>query len=50
MKKIIYNVYISDYATANKLGVTEENKDENKDKEKEDLSKLNEKLLKRKNY
>ena len=46
-EKSIYNVYTSDYASANKLGVTEESKDENKDKEQNDLAKLNEKLLKK---
>ena len=46
-EKAIYNVYTSDYASQNKLGVTEnENKEEEKN-EKEDLAKLNEKLLKK---
>jgi WD40 repeat protein len=45
-EKSIYNVYTSDYASANKLGVSEsENKEEKNDKD--DLAKLNEKLLKK---
>ena len=44
-EKAIYNVYTSDYASANKLGVTE---GENKEKdEKDELAKINEKILKK---
>ena len=43
-EKAIYNVYTSDYASANKLGV---NENENEEKPKDDLAKLNEKLLKK---
>ena len=44
-EKSIYNVYTSDYASSNKLGVNEnESKEEN---EKDDLAKINEKILKK---
>ena len=43
-EKAIYNVYTSDYASANKLGVSE---GENNDKPKDDLAKINEKILKK---
>ena len=44
--KAIYNVYTSDYASADKLGVNDnDNKEENKDKD--DLAKINEKILKK---
>ena len=42
-EKSIYNVYTSDFASKNKLGVSE-NENQEKD-EKDDLSKINEKLL-----
>ena len=45
-EKSVYNVYTSDYASANKLGVNDnDNKEENKDKD--DLAKINEKILKK---
>ena len=44
-EKAIHCVYTSDYASANKLGVTEgENKEKN---EKDELAKINEKILKK---
>ena len=46
-EKSIYNVYTSDYASANKLGVSgNENKEEEKN-DQNDLAKINEKLLKK---
>ena len=48
-EKAVYNVYTSDYASENKLGVNEnENKEENKESnEKDDLAKINAKILKK---
>ena len=48
-EKSIYNVYTSDYASENKLGVTEkENQEESKEKsENDDLAKINAKILKK---
>ena len=43
-EKSIYNVYTSDFAAANKLGDNQENKEKN---EKDDLAKINEKILKK---
>ncbi len=44
-EKAIYSVYTSDYASANKLGVNEEEKEDNKPKD--ELAKINEKILKK---
>ena len=47
MIKLFFNIYTSDYSSANKFGVQEE---ENNDKEKseiDDLIKMNEKILKK---
>ena len=45
--KAIYNVYTSDYASANKLGVNEGENNDKENNEKDDLAKINEKILKR---
>ena len=46
-EKAIYNVYTSDYASANKLGVTEGEGADKEKSEKDELAKINEKILKK---
>ncbi len=46
-EKSIYNVYTSDYASANKLGVSKNEKKEEEKNDQSDLAKINEKLLKK---